>query len=293
MNLGIALGNIRLIEGDTVDLTEDQIRKAFEANLGILEEGLEYIDSEVQIGTGRIDTLAIDEKNRPVFIEYKKVGEFDKDALIQLMDYLSWFTKDEAHISHLEKHIKKKKPDMDKISSEIRLICVVSDVEDRVKNACYVISNPTQIWTYTTIKDEGGDILIIPRIELDNIEREFVISEEVSEDEMLKEYSLLSPLYQELKSFILSLGDVDSYMTGRNPRFRRRTGRVFATAWFTRKWISLELFVGKGAIESERFTYWKSGESDWGYVHLTPKEGIDEETKTWIKKAWENGGASS
>ncbi len=285
--------SIKVISGESVELTEDQIRRAFEANLEVLEEGLEYVDSEVQIGTGRIDTLAIDEKNRPVFIEYKKAGEFDKDALVQLMDYLSWFIKDEAHLSYLENHIKKKKPDVEKISPEIRLVCVVNDVEDRVKNACYVISNPTQIWTYTTIKNESGDILIIPRIELDNTEREFVISEEVSEDEILKEYNTLSPLYQEVKNYILSLGDVDFYMTGRNPRFRRRTGRVFANVWFTRKWISLELFVGKGAIENERFTYWKSGESDWGYVHLTPKEGLDEEIKTWIRKAWENGSASS
>jgi hypothetical protein len=284
--------NIKLISGESIELSEDQIRRAFEANLSVLEEGLEYVDSEVQIGTGRIDTLAIDEKNRPVFIEYKKEGEFDKDALVQLMDYLSWFVRDEAHLAYLEKYIKKKKPDVDKISPEIRLVCVVNDVEDRVKNACYVISNPTQIWTYTAIKNESGDTIIIPRIELDNTEREFVISEEVSEDEILKEYAALSSLYQELKNYILSLGDVDSYMTGRNPRFRRKTGRVFANVWFTRKWISLEIFAGKGAIENERFTYWKSGESDWGYVHLTPKEGIDEEIKAWIKKAWENGGVS-
>lgn len=284
--------SIKLISGESIELTEDQIRRAFEANLGVLEEGLEYIDSEVQIGTGRIDTLAIDEKNRPVFIEYKKSGEFDKDALVQLMDYLSWFVKDEAHIAYLEKYIKKKKKDIEKISPEIRLICVVSDIEDRVKNACYVISNPTQIWTYTIIKHESGEILLIPRIELDNTEREFVISEEVSEDEILKEYTTFAPLYQELKNYMLSLGDVDAYMAGRNPRFRRKTGRVFATVWFTRKWISLELFVGKGAVESDRFTYWKSGESDWGYVHITPKEGLDEEIKAWIKKAWENGGAS-
>ena len=278
--------SIKLISGESISLTEDQIRKAFEANLGRLEEGLEYVDSEVQIGTGRIDTLAIDEKNRPVFIEYKREGEFDKDALVQLMDYLSWFVKDEAHISYLEKYIKKKKPDIDKVSSEIRLICVVSDAEDRVKNACYVISNPTQLWSFTTIKNEKGDIMIIPRIELDNTEREFVISEEVTEDEILKEYPSLSPLYSELKSYIVSFGDVESYMVGRNPRFRRR--RVFASVWFTRKWISLELFVGKGTVESERFKYWKSGESDWGYVHINVKEGVSEELKGWIKKAYEN-----
>lgn len=285
--------HIKLLSGETVDLSENQLRKAFEENLGVLEEGLKYVDSEVQIGTGRVDTLAIDEKNRPVFIEYKKSGEFDKEALIQLMDYLSWFIKDETHLAYLENHIKKKKPDVKKISRDIRLICIVGDVEDRVKNACYAISNPIKIWTYTTIKHESGDVLLIPRFELDNTEIEFAVTEEASENEILEEYSAFSSLYQELKKYILSFGDVESYMTGTNPRFRRKTGRVFAIVGFTRNWINLTLFVGKGAIESERFTYWRKGDSDWGYVRLTPQKGLDEEIKTWIKKAWEKGGQLS
>jgi hypothetical protein len=281
--------NIKLISGKTVNITEEQIQKTFEGKLDVLEEGLEYVDSEVQIGTGRIDTLAIDGEGRPVFIEYKRPGEFDKDALIQLMDYLAWFTEDEAHISYLKEFIGKRKPDMGTINPEIRLICIVSEVEDRVKNACYVIQNPIQIWTYQAIEDEHGDILIIPKLELDNTERGFIIPEELTEDEILEEYDQHSLLYQELKNYIMSLGNVDFYIVGRSPRFRRKMGRLFANIWFARKWVSLELCVGKGTVKSDRFTYWKSGESDWGYVHLASKEELDDEVKTWIKKAWENG----
>ena len=56
--------NIKLISGKTVNITEEQIQKTFEGKLDVLEEELEYVDSEVQIGTGRIDTLAINGETR-------------------------------------------------------------------------------------------------------------------------------------------------------------------------------------------------------------------------------------
>jgi hypothetical protein len=280
-------GRIKLVSGEVTDLKEDEIRVAFEKDLQLLEDGLEYVDSEVQMGTGRIDTLAIDEKNRPVFIEYKRRGEFDKDALVQLMDYLSWFVRDEMHLAHLEKYIRKRKPALEELNPEIKMMCVVSDVEDRVKNACYVITNPMQLVTYTMITDEKGDTLIVPRVELDNTER-VEVGEELTESEIVRQYANLSDIYQDLKKYMLSLSEVESYISGRTVRFRRR--RVFANAWFTRKWITLELFVGEGNVQSENFKYWRSGRSDWGYVHITPKEGLTHDIQSWIEKAHDNAG---
>ena len=283
----VVLCPVRIVSGETVDLPEDELQHVFEKDLTKIEEGLEFVDSEVHIGTGRIDTLALDEKNRPVFIEYKKQGEFDRDALIQLMDYLSWFVQDETHIAHLERHIRKKKNDLETLNPEIRLICVVNDVEDRVKNACYVISNPVEIVTYTAVKDERGEVIIVPRISLDNTERVKII-EGRSEEEILKESATLAPIYNELKKHIQSLGDVDFYMTsGETARFRGK--RVFAEMWFGRKWVSLSVMVGKGKVDSPRFKYWRSGDSDWGYLHITGKEGLDDELKTWIKLAYTKG----
>ncbi|MFQ5762584.1 MAG: endonuclease NucS domain-containing protein, partial [Candidatus Bathyarchaeia archaeon] len=122
-------------------LKEDEIRKAFEANLKEgFGEDMVYVASEVHIGPGRIDTLAVDEENRPVFIEYKRKGDFGKDALVQLMDYVSWFTRDQTHILYLHRYIKSRTElAEEELDSQIRLICVVSDVEERVKNACYAV----------------------------------------------------------------------------------------------------------------------------------------------------------
>jgi hypothetical protein len=47
------------------------------------------------------------------------------------------------------------------------------------------------------------------------------------------------------------------------------------------------LLAGKGAVQSERFTYWREGESEWGYVHISPKEELDDEIKSWIALAYD------
>lgn len=283
---------IHVVAGEDVDLSEDEIRKAFESNLTVLAKlgvgDIEYVDSEVRIGTGRIDTLAVDDENRPVFIEYKKRGEFDKEAIIQLMDYLSWFIKDKTHFSHLEKHIKKKKPTIEDIKHEIKLVCIVSDVEERVKNACYVIDNPVQIVTYSSIKDTDGGIKIIPRLELDNTEKKVKVEESIPESEILKEYSHLAPLYQEVKKEILSCGnDAEFYTRNWVVKFRRR--KVFAEVVFLsrKREIALNLLIGQGAITDPRIPYSKSW-PDWGAVHISKISEIDGSVKSWIKKAYEN-----
>jgi len=78
----VIIVKIKIVKPSEIDLSEKEIQEAFETNLEILEEGLQKIGSFVPIGTGVIDTLAIDEENNPVLIEFKKLGNFDRDALI-------------------------------------------------------------------------------------------------------------------------------------------------------------------------------------------------------------------
>lgn len=105
---------ITILSTDDIDFREKEIQSAFEHDLSKLEDGLEFVKSELVIGTGRIDTLAFDANTTsPVFIEYKRRGQFGKDALIQLMEYLSWFAKDENRMALIEKIIRQQKPDID------------------------------------------------------------------------------------------------------------------------------------------------------------------------------------
>src|SRR5436309_1589806 len=87
------MGTLRMLREAQEEILERDLQRAVEADLTVLEEGLQRVDSEVSIGTGRIDTLALDQAGRPTFIEYKRPGSFDHSALIQVMDYLSWFLK--------------------------------------------------------------------------------------------------------------------------------------------------------------------------------------------------------
>jgi len=75
---------IKILSPEQIAFKEKDIQTSFEKDLTKLEEGLELDASEVTIGAGRIDTLAYDsESGRPVFIEYKRRGEFDKDVVLK------------------------------------------------------------------------------------------------------------------------------------------------------------------------------------------------------------------
>jgi RecB family endonuclease NucS len=52
--------DIKILSSEEVEFKEKDVQKAFEHDLSKLEEGLEFIDSEVAIPVGRIDTLAFD-----------------------------------------------------------------------------------------------------------------------------------------------------------------------------------------------------------------------------------------
>jgi hypothetical protein len=158
---------IKILSPEEVEFKEKDIQNAFERDVSKLEEGLELVGSEVVIGTGRIDTLAFDTNtNRPVFIEYKRRGEFSKDALIQLMDYLSWFARDENRMAVLEKVIRQRKPEIEDIEPSIRLICVVTDIDDRIKNAIYVISNHIKVYSYMVARDTSNNVILVPKLVL-------------------------------------------------------------------------------------------------------------------------------
>jgi hypothetical protein len=164
---------IAILSAAPLEVTEKDIQRAFERNLATLDESLELIGSEVVIGTGRIDTLAWDSVNsRPVFIEYKGPGAFGRDALIQLMDYLSWFARDENRMAVLERIIRQRRPEIQEVEPSILLICVVADIEDRIRNAIYVLANDVKVFTYLLARDTAAKLVLVPKLEVDNTEVE-------------------------------------------------------------------------------------------------------------------------
>ncbi len=277
---------IKILSPEEVEFKEKDIQKAFENELSMLEEGLEYIDSEVVIGTGRIDTLAFDTNSgRPVFIEYKRRGEFGKDALIQLMDYLSWFARDENRMAILEKIIRQRKTNIEDFDPSIRLICVVSDIDDRIRNAMYAITNHIKVISYMVARDTNNNVVLVPKLEVDNSEIEAQIRDVASEADLLKKHSHLADTFNALRGILEQDGAV-CYTTARSFRFKKE--RVFAVARFRKKYIQLELRVGKGKVLDPDFKYWRQGEANWGYTFVYPSKDIAKKVVGWIETARNN-----
>ena len=217
-----------------------------------------------------------------MFIEYKRRGEFDKDALIQLMDYLSWFARDENRLAILEKIMRRRKADIDDFDPTIRLICVVTNIDDRIRNAVYAIANHVKVFSYMVARDTGNNVVLIPRLEVDNEDIEPPTREPASEADLLKKHPHLQETIVGLKSFLDGDG-VSCYTTARQFRFKRN--RVFAKAQFRKDYVFLELRVGKGKVLDPDFKYWRQGESDWGFTYVYPSKGVSEKVARWIELA--------
>ncbi len=277
--------DIKILSPEEVEFNEKDVQMAFEHDLFKLEDGLVFVDSEVAIPVGRIDTLAYDTNtNQPVFIEYKGIGEFGKDALVQLMDYLSWFTRDKSRFTVLEKIIRHKKPDIEEIEPDIRLICMVADIDERIRNAIYALANDAAVYTYMVAKDTAGKVILIPRLEVDNTEVERGPRVSPTEGELLKKYPHLQDLYYGAKAELEQKG-AEGYITGRTYRCRKH--RVFAYIRLRQNHIYLGLRVGIGKIDDPDFKYRKKGASDWGSVALSPLAAIPDKVKNWIDIARE------
>lgn len=274
---------IKILSPVEVEFKEKDVQSAFERDLSKLEDGLEFVATEVMLGTGRIDTLAFD-SNRgcPVFIEYKRRGDFNKDALIQLMDYLSWFARDQNRMAVLERMIRRHKPELDDFEPALRLICVVTDIDDRIRNAVYAINNHVKVFSYMVARDTANNVVLVPKLELDNGDIEPQAREVASEGELLKKHPHLQEIFASLKA-VLEKDGASSYTTARSFRFKKV--RVFAKARFQKNYVMLELRVGKGKVSDPDFKYWRQGDSIWGYTHVHPSKGISEKLAKWIDLA--------
>ena len=274
--------------GDNISLQEKAIHEEIEKNLDKLESDLIFIEHKPRIGTGEIDTLAVDSENRPVFIEYKAPGGLDKDALIQVMDYLSYFLRDDTHFPMLCDFILKRKSDLGIIKNEIRLICVVNRVEDRIKNACFSIDAPVSIFSYSVFKESEDTFNVVLRKEIDTGEETIDIPlQNLGISEMLEEYPNLKQIFLEVEKYVKALGgDVHENPLGDHEvQFKRRT--IFLVSRF-RKRKGLMLDMGSGEdVDNARFKHWPSY-PEWGYVHISTIGEFDDDVKQWVKKAYEN-----
>jgi len=117
-----------------------------EKDLTSLEGGLLYVDHFVPVGSGFIDTLAVDNESNPVVIEYKvKEGE-DETAILQALSYANWVDKNPDTVLRF---IREKKTEINIESlGDIRIIIVAPAFTDRTKQAAEMVEPDISLKRY-------------------------------------------------------------------------------------------------------------------------------------------------
>lgn len=258
---------LSILKNVNLDIPEKDLQELFENNLDSIEEGLKHVGSYIHLGTGIIDILAIDEENNPVIIECKKIGDFDKDALIQLMGYYSWFSKDENHIRLLFSVFEGK--GLKEVTHDIRLMALVSSVSDEVKDACWALSPSMKLVSYTLSKSPKDDeILVVPIVVLDtSVGTNPFVYQPKSEDDYFKTNSHMRPLHEKLKKEVLL---IDSSIKI-NPSPQDYIGFVgkknFCGVHVKKNWLRLDLPLISEEASNKNY-YWSEKWGVWGYYHL-------------------------
>jgi predicted transport protein len=125
-----------------------------------LEEifGVRFIkDEHITDKHGRIETLGIDESNRPIVIEYKKTKE--KGQLVQANRYMTWIKQNPDSFELLaRKNIKNLTDEID--FSNPRILCFAQEYS--IDDKCLALSLGAELWKYRYYEN---DTLVISREE--------------------------------------------------------------------------------------------------------------------------------
>ncbi len=283
--------NLKIVKNLTnADIDEKEIQKAFENNLDTIEEGLKYIGSFIPIGTGVIDTLALDDENNPVIIEFKKQGKFDEGALIQVMNYYSWFKSDENHFLYIKDIAKKS--GFENIGNNLGLIIVLSDVRDDVKNACWALEPNIKIVEYFLSRDSKGEIQIVPKVVIDtSVGGEREIKTPKTEEEHFKGKESLRPIYEALIKEIKEKIDMKIKPNPAPQDYIALTNRNnFCGIHVKSKFLRLDLLLAPEDINDNNNPKRLIGHTwndEWSFVRVSSKNEIDEELLKWIKVAYD------
>lgn len=276
---------LKTIEDSNID--EKDIQRSFEQNLESIEEGLEPIASFLSIGTGIIDTLALDEDNNPVIIEFKRIGNFDRDALIQVMNYYSWFVSDGNHKLYIKNIIKKQKPDVDEVGDDLRIIIVVSYVEDELKSACWALEPSIKLVTYSISEGNNEELYLSPRVELDTSrEDERTVNPPKSEDDHFRGKDKMRLLYNILIQKIKQ--NIDANIKP-NPSPQYYIGlanrKNFCAIKAKNQHLIVELLLSQNEANNPRFKQ-KYPNSKWGKIMIASDRDVNDELIIWIKLAY-------
>lgn len=191
-------------------LLEKEIQTVIEKNMQDFF-GVTFLDSEFVIDNGRMDSIGIDENNCPVIFEYKR--HQNENIINQGLFYLNWLLEHKANFKLLviEKLGLESSQKID--WSMPRVICIAGDFNKYDEEAIKQINRNVSLIRYK--KFENNLLLFellnsnIVKPLIDNIEpvKTKTGVEKTFEDQYKLAPEKMKEIYNELKSFALSLGD--------------------------------------------------------------------------------------
>jgi predicted transport protein len=200
------------LSGKSVAL-EKSLQNLLEKNLEAFL-GVRFLASEYSTGkthAGRIDTLGIDENGCPVIIEYKR--STNENVINQGLFYLDWLMDHKAEFKLLVMERFNKETAAAIEWSTPRLLCIAGDFTKYDEHAVQQINRNIELIRYRRYDDE---LLLL---ELVNATMATVsIEEEVKPGKSKIQYKTVSDnlaqakpdlrdLYEELRAYLLALGD--------------------------------------------------------------------------------------
>lgn len=259
-------------------LSEKEIQKEFEANLGQLDDtGLRYLGSFINIGVGIMDTLALDSDGRPVIMEYKRPGGDDMGALLQAMDYWVYCTQHFGHLKTiiLEKLAElKQETDID-ISDEIRIIVVAEAFDERLERAVSALQAETMLLSYRLIKKDG-DALLIPHPRVASSTTVYKTEKKPPKklDDHFRSKERFQPLFDKLLERLRAM-NLPVQLNAQPQNYIGIESDKRAYVWLHPKinWIRLDLRLSSNEAQTEEFTPY-SEKDDVGYFHLKTESDL-------------------
>jgi len=260
-------------------IPEKELQSALNKNLQCLEEGLRHLDSYVNIGIGQIDSLALDENNNLVIIEYKTTENSDRDALIQALSYYAWLRENGVW---LREYLRKKRVDSE--VKDIRIIIVAPNFDNKVIKAVQAVEPRVTLVRYVTCEYSRGKRGILPQVILDNTMHRPPPEPPKTLDDHFRNKEHLRPLFEKLRNRIRENVESFDLRIAKDYIGFAVYNRLFCSVSVLKSALRINLPL-KGEIESDRFGGWPSDEK-WGYVKISNEEEIDEELLEWIKLAY-------
>jgi predicted transport protein len=210
--------------------------------------GIRYIkDEHITSKHGRIETLGIDDSNRPVVIEYKKTRE--KGQMVQANRYMTWIKQNPDSFELLvRKNLKDFKEQID--FANPRIICFAQEFS--IDDKCLALALGAELWKYRLYKnnsllitreEEPEQLITTKNNDLSIVKIKKNPRESKSESEHLQGISQsLKDLFYQLNEGILDISaEIEQYTT--HSEILYKTSRNFACVQIQKKNKCIKIFL--------------------------------------------------